>query len=406
MGIKIFILTYLFFSFGVRTVFATTIKINEFYAAGTTSSNPDWVEIYNDGADISQYQLRDSSINNKKDLAGATCNGNYCTIDWYNYLNNSGDTIKLVLKAAIDSPIDQVIYGNNGDISIPSSGQSAIRNPDGTGSWAISSSSTKGSPNNPSAPSPITTPTPIPTPTPTSTTSPTPFSSTSSFTISNSPSQINSDQSFTISVNLSLPNNPNTIFYLKGTFKKSDGSNYFGLTKVSNSWVKNGSSYSSQYPITTDTSGNWSGNLEIQPDSEDSGFSGSGDYIFKIARYTSSGSGPTWSNESNINIIQSNMSTNQGITDQQTTTNNAPPSNSESSTPSPTYLPKTTLTKSTSVPKFNYQIGSVAAATASATPSAKVEVKNQKQINTAVWIGLVLVFAGVSSLGYIYLRKR
>ncbi len=255
---------------------------------------------------------------------------------------------------------------------------------------------------------PIPTPTSIPTPTPTPpppTPSPTTPSNSSSFTISNVPSQINSDSSFSTSINLSLPSNPSSSFYLKGAFKKSDGSNYFGQTLVSNNWVKNGSSYSSQYSITTDSSGNWSGNLRVQPDSEDSGFTGSGDYIFKVARYTSLGSGPTWSNESSINIIQPNVSTNGDTTDHQTTTNNS--SNLGSSTPLPTYLPKPTHTKSASAAQLNYQIASIAAAaTSSAEPSPKVEVKSQKQINPFLLIGTLLMFASVSLLGYIYFSKK
>ena len=105
-----------------------------------------------------------------------------------------------------------------------------------------------------------------------------------------------------MSLDLNLSSNPITTFYLKGAFKKSESSNYFGHTKVGSSWIKNGSPYQDQYKITTDSSGKWSGIIEVQPDVLDSGYEGSGDYIFKVGRYTSSGSGPTWSNESNIKI--------------------------------------------------------------------------------------------------------
>lgn len=226
-------------------------------------------------------------------------------------------------------------------------------------------------------------------------------SSTSSFTISNLPSEINSDESFTASVNLSLPNNPDSTFYLKGAFKKADSLNYFGLTRVSGSWIKNGSTYSNQFSITSDSSGNWSGNLEIKPDSEDSGFTGSGDYIFKVARYTSTGSGPTWSNESTINIV-SVESIDQGGT----SVDNSPPTTSPSSSPLSGQSAKTKSSgQSKSSNTLAYHSATVAAATTSASPPT-VAVKTQKNTsNFITWIGTGLILTGTSILAYIYLRS-
>lgn len=247
------------------------------------------------------------------------------------------------------------------------------------------------------------TPTPIPTQTPISTPSPTPSSSTqstSSFLVSNIPSQINSDESFNISITLSLPENPNTNFYFKGAFKKPDGSNYFGLTKVSGSWIKNGSSYSSQYQITTDSSGNWSGNLEVQPDSGDSGFTGTDNYIFKVGRYTSAGSGPTWSNELTVNIIANSQSASP------TTTKSPSPSPLTSLTPASSNKTAASLPKSSSKPAFKIaSIAGVATATESSPESAPV-VRGQKQINPVIWVGLVFILIGAGSIGYIYFKKN
>lgn len=397
------LITVIVITLSTKSTFASTIKINEFSSSGSTSANPDWVEIYKEDIDISLYQLTDAA-NNKKDLSGATCNGNFCTIDWYNTLNNSGDTIKLILKSSGQS-VDQVIYGSGGDISAPSSGQSAGRNLDGTGGWIIFSTPTKGSTNNTSTSNSTSTSTSTPAPTPSSSSSSSSSSNsqTSSFTISNVPSQINSDQSFTRSVNLSLPDNPNTPFYIKGAFKKSDSSNYFGYTKVSGNWVKNGASFTDQFPITTDSSGNWSGNLEVQPDSSDSGYTGTDDYIFKVGRYTLSGSGPNWSNESTINI--SAVTTN---SDQDKTPSTVKSTSSNKSTALSSTAPQSQaiVSNPTSAPKFNYRIASVAAATAAATPSASLEVKGNKQINFLPWVGGLLVISGISSLIFIYLRSR
>lgn len=151
------------------SVFAESIKINEFYSDGSS----DWVEVYNDGADLNLYRLRDSSTNNKKDLSEATCNGNFCTIDWDDNLNNGGDTIRLVLISAPDTSLDEISYGDSGTVAAPTSGQSAGRNPDGTGNWTIFLTASKGASNN-NSPTPSATPTSTPTLTPTSTPTPTP----------------------------------------------------------------------------------------------------------------------------------------------------------------------------------------------------------------------------------------
>lgn len=286
-----------------------------------------------------------------------------------------------------------------------------VKSQDNDGNWSgwsdIWSFTLTTSPNL-SSPTPIPTPfasySPIPTSNPTSSPHPTTFS------ISNLPSQINSDESFNILVNLSLPNNPNTNFYLKGAFKKSDSSNYFGFTKVAGNWIKNNSSYSDQYSITTDSTGKWSGNLEVKPDSSDSGFTGTEDYVFKVAQYTSSGSGPTWNdNQSTIKIITTENNN--------TSSTPVPSSNNISSETKLSVAPSakattTTLIKTTQLKNntLAYQIASVEGATAfasmSATPSSKVDVKNDKQINPLILIGVILILLGIGTIGYIYIKKN
>lgn len=249
------------------------------------------------------------------------------------------------------------------------------------------------------APSPVSSPAQTTAPSPASTSNP----PTSAFTISNVPSQINSDQQFMISVNLTSSSSPNTIFYLKGAFKKADGSNYFGQTLVLGNWIKNGSSFTDQYKITTNSAGEWSGNLEVKSDSEDSGFSGTGDYIFKVGRYTSSGSGPTWSNESTIKI----MST---ASDQDIITTNTSSTTKPSNLPSPIKTKSSVSNQSKNYDTLVYHLASVAGATASAylssTPSAEGKVNKQKQTNPLIWIGAIFIIAGGGSIGYIYLKKN
>lgn len=231
---------------------------------------------------------------------------------------------------------------------------------------------------------------------------PTSSSSKSNFIISEIPSSINSDQSFSISIELSLPNNPSSNFYLKGAFKKADGSNYFGFTKVGSYWIKNGSSYSSQVQINTDSTGSWSGTLEIKPDEGDSGFTGTGDYIFKVARYTSSGSGPTWSNEESINIL-----------DTQTSETDA--ENTISTTPQGAPATKSTPVKNSIITTKN-KLATAAGVNLESTPSnttnsenLDLQVKDEKEFNLnflPIIGGVILIFLGTGSLVYIYYKQK
>lgn len=243
------------------------------------------------------------------------------------------------------------------------------------------------------APSPA--PSAAASPAPSFTPAPSTPQSESSFTISDVPSQINSDQVFAVKVNLSMPNSQNSDYYLKVAFKKADGTRYFGLTKVNNKWIEYGDDNENQYKITTNSSGNWTGNLEVKPDTNDSDYKGGGDYIFKVGRYTSGGSGPAWSNETTIKI--------NGPTASPTST--LIPSGTKIPSFSPA-LVKSPTPKPSPSPEFSRQNASVAGAIASSAPEAEVEVKSQKQTNPLIWIGVFFIFAGVGLIGYIYFVKN
>ncbi len=236
-----------------------------------------------------------------------------------------------------------------------------------------------------SAPTPTPTPTPEPTSTPTS---------SSTFTISNSPSSINADQSFSVTINLSLPNNQNTDYFLKGAFKIKDGSRYLGLTKVGGDWREYADDYTDQYKITTDSNGNWTGDLEVKPDTNDKDYKGGGDYIFKVGRYTSGGN-VTWSNEQTVHI-----------TDNQ-------------STPIPTSTPKpsvaltnisstksainsaTSLVSSSNTPQL--PILGLSTSSAEASPEAYGDFKQSKNSGIAMIIGGLIIIVGAAG---VYLRYK
>jgi hypothetical protein len=146
-------------------------------------------------------------------------------------------------------------------------------------------------------------PTPIPTPqtTPLEAPSPSPTQAVAKqFLVSNVPSSINTSDSFTIQI--SIVDKPNTQFLLKGAFSSPNSSNYFGFIKVADNWVKNSAPSTSQFPVTTDNNGFWNGSIEVMPDSADSGYTGSGDYLFKAGKYNNDGTGLAWSSQTSIHI--------------------------------------------------------------------------------------------------------
>lgn len=143
---------------------------------------------------------------------------------------------------------------------------------------------------------PTTTPTPQPTSQPSTASTP-----KTSFVISSSQTSLEQVEVLTTTVAMTGLK-PNTSYFLKGAFRKPSSINYFGQTQVDTTWVKNNKSYSNQFPIESDNQGALNGSLSFLPDFEDSGFAGEGEYLFKVARYTSEGSGPAWSNELTITL--------------------------------------------------------------------------------------------------------
>lgn len=120
------------------------------------------------------------------------------------------------------------------------------------------------------------------------------------FEIKDLKGEIDSDEE--IEVNVLIREKPKTAFRIKGAFRQGESINYFGETFFEGNWSKNNNSYSQQPIIQTDSEGKWEGKIKVRVDTEDSGFKGSGDYHFKVGRYSESGNGPVWSNELNVKI--------------------------------------------------------------------------------------------------------
>lgn len=246
---------------------------------------------------------------------------------------------------------------------------------------------------NPS-PTPSSSPTPTPTPTsPTSSSNPSP-----AITISNIPSSTDVNQQFNVIVNLSsFPANTN--LYLKGAFKKTDSSNYFGQTLVNNNWVKNYQTYTSQLPITTDSSGSLDLNLTVKGDPDDSGYTGEGDYIFKVGYYLDQA--VSWSNETTIHLSGNKPTT-------ASTTQDAP---AKDSIPPSTFKPL--LSKSQSAPRFNLpsSLLGTSAASISSTPISQSSHLDEKTAvfktdKLIIFTGIFFIISGSIILAYAILHNR
>lgn len=398
MKVRTFFLFTLLFIIPTR-VLASEIVINEIMAKPSTGEK-EWIEIYNptsSSVDLTGWVIQEKTATtetfNSYNLTGSLNSDSFYIYEFSNSkLNDGGDTINLINPQG--GLIDTYSYTD------APRGKTYARIPNGA-NWSNDVTPSKESTN--PTPSPTPTPTSAPTPTPTTTPSssptttpiPTASAKPTIFTISNSPSQINENQSFSVSVNLSLPDNPYTKFYIKGAFKKSGSSNYFGNTRVSGNWVKNGNKYSNQLSLITNSSGNWNNAIELMSDIEDTGYTGNGDYIVKVGRYGESGSGPIWSNEINIKINQEEIG--------QIPQTSAVPSASTTgdfSDPSPRSITK----------KTSFKIASVAGTSTSSAeePSdTKNTVKtNAPAFNLFTFFGGILIIAGLTSLGFLLLKSR
>jgi hypothetical protein len=92
--------------------------------------------------------------------------------------------------------------------------------------------------------------------------------------------------------------------YIKGAFYKEGSSNYFGYTKIGDSWVKNSASTTNQRKITMN---DWDGILTVKPDFQDTGFSDNGSYLLKLGFYTVLENGDTSSVKWSTNTVNMNL---------------------------------------------------------------------------------------------------
>lgn len=101
------------------------------------------------------------------------------------------------------------------------------------------------------------------------------------------------DSELVFKISLTINTTDETSYYLRGVFYKSGTSNYCGFTWNGSSWYSG--PYSSNegwknFQKVTIEDNKWEGEIKTKIDSSDSGCKESGEYKFKISRFTESGS--------------------------------------------------------------------------------------------------------------------
>jgi len=187
-------------------------------------------------------------------------------------------------------------------------------------------------------------------------------------------SSLNGDQEMTVTASAS--GFSHDAIYIKGAFFRAGSSNYFGLTKSGDSWIKNSVSTGSQRHVILNE---WNKQLTVRPDYDDSGFTGNGSYYFKIGYYTSPSDGVTWSETVATIDLQRPPTPTPTNTSSPTQT----PGPTSTSTPVPTSKPTSTPTR-TPTPRL------------SITPTDEVEEEEDEDI-LGEELTIAFVFVGLGA---------
>lgn len=379
---KMFISLLVFVILPITKVSASSVVINEFMPH--PSSGNEWIELYNPTSttvDLTDWKLKDANSVTYDDLtlSGTIAPAQFVVFEnTRSWLNDSkAETITLV-----DNNLNQIDSYTYTETTV---GKTYGRQPDGE-TWVANLNPTYNQSNggtaSTSSPSPTISPTSAPSTSPTPPPSPSP-----TISISQVPTLIDVSQQFTVHV--TLTNFPaSTNIYLKGAFKKAGSANYFGMTLVNGSWIKNYQTRTSQLSITSDQSGNYSGNMTVKVDPDDSGFEGEGNYIFKVGYYLDPS--VTWSQDNSIHL--SGVKQNENQTRQDTTSTVAIPSPSKF-TNAQVIQSKVKLTLPQALlGTSSASLSALISATPSSSPEKTAGFKKERVVLLA--LGIILIISG------------
>lgn len=248
-----------------------------------------------------------------------------------------------------------------------------------------------------------------------------------SISFQNGKSTLNNDEEYAIDATITIQASENTPYYLRGVFSKQGSSNYCGYTWNGSSWYSGPYSTNEGWknflPIIIKNN-TWSGQIKAKLDTEDSGCHESGNYTFKIERFTPSGSG-TFDTQSEqvIAITVPSPTVTPTPSPKASPTSKPTPTNKPTSTPlpmknTPTSLPLPSILPSQNsyAPSPSISISTISAmilgASISATPTVvlvKTDVQNKTDIPMAsiimVLVGVILILA-CGILGFKAWKKK
>lgn len=184
---------------------------------------------------------------------------------------------------------------------------------------------------------------------------------------------------------------------VKGAFYQDGSTNYFGLTKNEDNWIKNGDSTANQRQIIVNQ---WDGKLTVKSDFSDSGFKGEGEYKFKVGfYYTTTGGNPSSVNWSDSTTVQINEPDPTPIPTSSPSSTPLPSSSSSSNSsiksPSPSPVPK----------KSPLVLGEKETSSPSASPKIEASISpspspaNSQESPTKTKVAGILVGSGVILIG-------
>lgn len=193
--------------------------------------------------------------------------------------------------------------------------------------------------------------------------------------------------------------------YIKAAFYKDGSTNYFGLTKNGDNWIKNSDAITNQRQIEI---GNWDRQLVIKSDFDDSGYTnyGEGDYKVKIGFYYLASSGSFSSINWSANSLDVSISS-----PDPTPTPTPNPTSPPTATSKPTATPTPAPTAKPSLSPTSIHILAIATDSAEASDDgdlfatddadlSPMPIQKVAGVHTSMIPTIFIIIGGVMLIGY------